>query len=100
MKVLNPNNATHSISLVPRYYPDDVVVFTIYNEATKVNTVIPNTYVIDNGLFTINFDYTFTNKDKFQFKIEDTDIIFRGKLLITDQQTQEYRLTNDIYYYE
>ena len=100
MKVLNPNDTSHTISLIPRYYPDSTVVFTIYNESSKLETIIPNTYTIENGLFTLIFDYTFTDKDKFDIKIEENSIVYRGKLLITDQGTQEYKLTNDLYYYE
>lgn len=100
MKVLNPNDTSHTISLIPRYYPDSTVVFTIYNESSKLETIIPNTYTIENGLFTLIFDYTFTDKDKFDIKIEENSIVYRGKLMITDQGTQEYKLTNDLYYYE
>ena len=100
MKILSPNDTTHSISLVPRYYPDDVVTLTLFNESTKENIVIPNNYTVLNGLFTIQFDYNFTNKDKFSFKIEENEVIFRGKLLITEQGTQDYKITKDLYYYE
>jgi hypothetical protein len=100
MKVLDFNNTNHSISLVPRYYPEGAVTFELYNESTKVKTVVSNTYMITNGLFTLNFNYTFENKEKYQIKLEENSIVFRGKLLITDQNTQEYRLTKDLYYYE
>jgi hypothetical protein len=99
-KVLDFNDTNHSISLVPRYYPEGAVTFELYNESTKVKTVVSNTYMITNGLFTITFDYTFENKEKYQIKLEENSIVFRGKLLITDQNTQEYRLTKDLYYYE
>lgn len=100
MKVLNPNNTTHSISLIPRYYPDSAIVFTLFNETNKENTVVSNTYSITNGLLTIVFDYTFTNKSKYQLKLEENSIVYRGKLLITDQGTQDYTITKDLYYYE
>lgn len=100
MKIVSPNDTNHTISLIPRYYPTDAVVFTLYNESTKENTVIDNVYTIDNGVFTIYFDYNFENKDKFQIKIEDNNIVYRGKLLVTNQETQEYKLTKDLYYYE
>lgn len=100
MKVLNPNDTTHSISLIPRYYPESVVVLTLFNESTKENIVIDNDYTIQNGLFTINFDYNFTKNDKFSFKIEENDVVFRGKIMITEQGTQDFKITKDLYYYE
>ena len=100
MKVLNPNDTTHTISLIPRYYPESEVIFTLFNESTRENTVIPNTYSITNGLFSIVFDYTFENKSKFQIKIQENEVIFRGKLLITEQGTQDYKITKDLYIYE
>jgi hypothetical protein len=99
-KVLDFNDTSHSIKLIPRYYPVGAVTFELYNESTKVKTVVTNTYTIVNGLFTLNFDYTFENKQKYQIKLEENSIVFRGKLLITDQNTQEYRLTKDLYFYE
>ena len=99
-KVLDFNDTSHSISLIPRYYPDSAVTFELYNESTKEVTVVSNTYSISHGLFTLNFDYTFENKEKYQIKLEENSIVFRGKLVITDQNTQEYRLTKDLYYYE
>ena len=39
--------------------------------------------------------------DKYQLKIDDTNgIIYRGKLIATDQDPQEFKQTNDLYYYE
>jgi hypothetical protein len=99
-KVLDFNDTSHSISLIPRYYPDSAVTFELYNESTKEITVVSNTYIVSNGLFTLSFDYTFKNKEKYQIKLEENSIVFRGKLIITDQNTQEYRLTKDLYYYE
>ena len=99
-KVLDFNDTSHSISLIPRYYPSGEVTFELYNESNKETEVITNTYSVTNGLFTLNFDYAFENKEKYQIKLEENSIVFRGKLVITDQNTQEYRLTKDLYYYE
>ena len=100
MKIVNTTDTTHNISLIPRYYPDEVVTFELYNEATKEITVIENTYTIENGVFTLIFDYNFTNKEEYQIKLEENSIVYRGKLMVTDQRTQEYKLTKDLYYYE
>ena len=100
MKIVNTTDTTHNISLIPRYYPDSVLTFTLTNEATKVVEVVANTYTIENGVFTLIFDYTFTDKDKFNIKLEENTIVYRGKLMVTDQETQEYKLTDNLYYYE
>ena len=100
MKVLNPNNLNHSIKFIPRYYPDFPITLTLKNESTNVETIVNCDYTLVNGLCEVHFDYTFDNKSKFQIKIEEENVIFRGKLLITDQGTQDYKITKDLYYYE
>ena len=100
MKIVNTTDTTHNISLIPRYYPYSAVTFELYNEATKEITIVPNTYSVTNGVFILTFDYTFTDKDKFQIKLEENSVVYRGKLIVTDQNTQEYKLTDNLYYYE
>ena len=81
MKVINKENTTHTISFIPRFYTENEVTFELKNEFTRDKIIIENIYSITNGVITIFFDYTFTQKDKFQIKINDTEnIIYRGKL--------------------
>ena len=99
MKVVNPNNFNHSIQLIPRSYESDVVL-DLYNEATKVETRVANTSSFADGIFTINFDFTFVESDKFQIKIsKNSEILYRGKLFATTQTPQEYKLTKNVYFY-
>jgi len=82
MKVVNPNNTTHTIELVPRIYPLGTIELELYNETTKVTTVVDNTFLVTDGVLTLDFDFTFVESDKFQFKLTSgTDIAYRGKLI-------------------
>ena len=99
MIVVNPTNETHTIKLIPRYYPTGVFKFDLYNEVTKVTDVIVHTYSVTDGIMTIVFDYNFTEQSKYQIKLEDSGIIFRGKLIATSQNPQNYQQTKDLYFY-
>jgi hypothetical protein len=101
MKVINPNNTTHEITLIPRYYPTGVIVLQLYDEVSQVFNDVPNLYLVENGVMTISFDFNFDEGGKYQLKItQDGDIIYRGKLKVTSQNTQEFKDTNDLYFYE
>lgn len=97
MKVLNPNDTNHILKFVPRFSPDENLVFELKNEATKVSEILTFLYIFDNGILTIDFDYNFINKSNFQIKlIQDNEVIYRGKLFITDQTNlQEYECRNN-----
>lgn len=101
MKVVIPTNSEHDINLIPRYSPDAAIVLTLYNEVTKVETVVANTYVIENGILTITFTFTFADKDKYQFTLIDgTELVYRGKITATSQTPQDFKLTSGLFYYE
>jgi len=100
MIVLNPNDTSHSFDIIPRYYPTDYINVFLYNEETKFTSVV-NTYSILNGIMTITFNYTFIEGAKYQIKIEDANgVVYRDKMFITSQNTQEFKATKDHYYYE
>jgi len=103
MKVIDPNDTTHSISIIPRFNDTVSVTMEITNEATKVvYTGVLNTYTLTDGVGVVNFDLTPEDKSKYSFKLVDNgvDIIYRGKLIATTQETQEYKITTDLYFYE
>ena len=101
MKVVNPNDTSHTIDLIPRYYPFNDVTLSLYNEQSKVVSEVDNTYVILNGIMTIDFDFDFTNKEKFEIKItENNNVVYRGKIIATTQDSQDYKMTKDLYFYE
>lgn len=98
MKVVITDNTTHNIDLIPREYPSGAIVFVLKNEVDRVETTVSNTHVIINGILTITFAFSFSENDKYQFKItEGTTVIYRGKLIATDQTPQDYKLTNGLY---
>ena len=100
MKVVDPDTTTHSISFIPRFDLDDVLVITLKNEVDKVESTPANTYSTIDGKTSINFTFTFLNNSKYQIKITELGVvIYRGKLIATDQQTQDYSLIDGRYTY-
>ena len=98
--VVDPTNSTHTLSVVPRFYPNLDITVSLYNEATQETDTPTNTYNIDNGKLLITFDYTFVNRETFQLKVaEGENVVYRGKIEVTDQDPQDFNLTKDVYYY-
>ena len=122
MKILNPNNTTHTIILQPRFKPTGV--FSLYfdnlnslptnyalqdgnendflNGSGAILEVKPaeNTYTYINGVLSITFDLTVAEGNRFALKIEESEIvIYRGNLFCTTQETQDYKLTKNKYIY-
>ena len=100
MTVIDPNNATHTLNVVPRFYPCNDLVVQLYNESDKVVTTPSNTYNITNGKLNITFTFTFVEKDKHQIKITTgTKVVYRGKTITTTQEPQEFKQTDGLYFY-
>ncbi|HKK11862.1 MAG TPA: hypothetical protein VJ945_03465 [Flavobacteriaceae bacterium] len=100
MKVVLPADTTHNITLIPRFDTVNALTLSLYNEATKVSTTVSNSYLETDGNLVITFDFTFVEKDKYQIKILDgTDVLYRGKLIATTQEPQDYKLTDGRYTY-
>lgn len=102
MIVLNPENTEHTITIVPRFYPEDETLSCkLYNEATKVETQQDISQTVSNGNLSFGLTFTFSEFDKYQIAIYDAnEIVFRGKIFATEQETQTFKLTKDKYYYE
>lgn len=101
MNVVNPENTTHQLKVIPRLYAVEDLVFELYNEQTKVTSTPTFTSSLVDGYLTIIYDYDFIDKQKFQIKIyKNALVIYRGKLQVTKQDTQTYKADNEIYYYE
>jgi len=100
MKILDPGGSPFTVSMIPRFYPTGDLVFTIFNESTRTSEVVANSYVVENGYLKLTFTHTFTNKDRFQYKItEGAVIVYRGKIFVTDQETQDYKINDGLYSY-
>lgn len=111
MKIINPNDANHTVKLIPRFYGynDSSLFFTIYDESTKQTVSIDAIWVLDNGIVTVSFNNNdilpilFIENGTYQITIldQDTDdVVYMGKLLATSQTTQSYKLTEGLYSYE
>jgi len=101
MKVVNPNNTSHEIIIIPRQYSYSVLELSLYNEETQVTNIITNTHVTVDGLLYIFFDYDFIDGQKFQVKIsEGSEVLYRGKLMVTSQNAQSFKASNELFYYE
>jgi hypothetical protein len=103
MIVLNPTNTTHEFKFIPRFVPSEDLSITIYDENSpnQISYTISNTYIYLDGNITIVFDFDFVESQKFQIKIiENNEIVYRDKLFITAQTTQDFKATKDLYYYE
>lgn len=97
---LLPSNTTHGFNFIPRFVPTGELILELYNEATQQFQAIENLYVYANGLATITFDLNVFEKDKFQLKIsQGGDVVYRDKIFVTSQNTQEFKATKDHYYY-
>lgn len=98
---LLPSNTTHEITFIPRFIPGDELVLQLYDETLQITETIDNGYIFVNGLATMTFDLICTESQKFQLKIlEGTNVIYRDKIFVTSQNTQEFKATKDHYYYE
>lgn len=101
MIVLIPTNTTHEFNFIPRFIPTSELTFELYDETLQTTETIDNLYVYANGLATMTFDLECAESQKFQLKIlEGTDVIYRDKIFVTSQKTQEFKATKDHYYYE
>lgn len=101
MKVIDPNDTTHSITLIPRFDTNELLTLILYNEVTKEKTTVANTHQTINGNLVITYDFAYSNKDKYQLKILDgNEVVYRGKIIATTQTTQEFKLENELYFFK
>ena len=101
MKVVNPNLTTHTTKFIPRFESTENITFELYNETSKNVDTITSVATITDGIMSLVYDFTFSNKQKYQIKVYNNDgVIYRGKLIATNQGAQDYKLTKDLYFYE
>ena len=134
MIVVNPDNATHIISVVPRLdiesvskevqafvdrvsadsgsvesedctadvLKKDFLSVTITDNFKSISNSLDNTFDVLNGKLVITFDYSFRDEGRYDIAITYTntlEVAYRGILVATNQNTQDYRLTNGKFYY-
>ena len=130
--IINPNNTTHTISVIPRFYVDTVTqeiqdfvdrvsadsgiveddgciresiqesfLSVIVTDSFKnESTSLENAFEIENGMLVVTFDYTFTDESSYNITINyvnTSEVIYRGLILATTQDTQDYSLTQSEY---
>ncbi len=109
MKIINPNDFEHTIEFIPRFYNFSSLLFELYDESNKVTQFDGSiTFSVVNGVISWFFendqfdwiDLT-TENGTYQLKVTDgEDVVYRGKILATTQDTQSFKLTDGLYSYE
>lgn len=97
MTILDPDNSTHSIKLIPRYYNiDNVHTVSLYDEDLRTSSNLTiDTRTLSNGYIVYGFDLTTVEGKEYQIKITDnttSNIVYRGKIFVTSQTTQDYNI--------
>lgn len=95
MKVFDPNDTTHNLKVIPRYYNVDNTHTLITKEegTTAEVTETIDTRTLAEGYITYTFDKTVSNNQRYSYKITDvttTKVVSRGKIFVTDQTPQNY----------
>ena len=134
MIVVNPDNTSHTISLVPRFdiesvtegvkafvdrvtgdsgtvesedctadvLKEDYIGIIITDNFKSLSSSVDNTFDIQDGKIVITFDYDFRSESRYDVAITYTntlEVIYRGIFIATTQDTQNYKLTKDKFYY-
>ena len=100
MKVLDPTNTTHIITLQPRFNPSTDLELELTDKVSKVVNVVSNTYVYLNGVLNISFDLEVLEGEQYYIEITETNkVIFRGSIFCTSQEPQYYKLTANKFEY-
>lgn len=109
MKVFDINTVDHTIISIPRYYPTSSINIVIKKEGSNVSfidTISNDAYNITNGYLYVYLDNSefngiLSNNSKYEIKItENENIVYRGKAIATNQNTEDYKITKDVYTYE
>ena len=90
----------YALSIIPRYYPSGVVNLNIKDTTTGYDNTQEVGYSVVSGVLSFTFELETTNETRYQVTLsEGTEIVYRGIAIYTTQDTQEYQLTNDKYYF-
>jgi hypothetical protein len=100
LKILDPSNTTHLITVTPRVEPTTLIVLEFTNKNTKVVEEIENTYTYISGVLSVTFDLDVLESEQYSIEIrQNSHVIFRGLAFCTEQEPQDYKLTKDKYTY-
>lgn len=99
--IVNPNLTTHTIKLIPRFSTSNVLTLTVTDSTLGITTDLTTTYTTGGDYkLALTFDYTFTAESSYQLKLTDSvtsEIVYRGLVLATTQNSQTYKLTENLY---
>ena len=99
--IVNPNLTTHTIKLVPRFSTSNVLTLTVTDSTLGTSTDLTTTYTTGGDYkLALTFEYTFTNESSYQLNLTDSvtnEIVYRGLVLATTQNSQTYKLTDNLY---
>ena len=97
--VVNTNDTTHEINVTPRFFPCTSIDIHIKDSYKGTDTIVECEYREKNNFLLLTFDYTFADESNYQIKItdENSEVVFRGEVLSTTQETQSYSLTTNRY---
>lgn len=95
MIIINPDNASNTIEVLPRYYDDLTTNITVVitNEDTRTDLSHNVTNVVkDDGFLSFDTDAVFRDNTTYRLKINDNIVVFRGKIFATTQSSQNYKI--------
>ena len=100
--IINPTKASHTLRIIPRFNPSASLVLNIKDTTTNLDEDISLSSYDFPTTGGIQFAFSFEATDETRYQItvrQEKDIVYRGILIATSQDTQEYQLTNDKYYF-
>jgi hypothetical protein len=94
-KIVNPTQATHVIQVQGRFRTNEALTLYLTNELTRLTILTECIFVkLSNDRTQLTFDFTFKEGQRFSVLIkEELLVYYRGKLLATSQDTQEFKTT-------
>ena len=98
MIVVNNNETTHNIDFVPRFYASGVVDMTLIKEGDNTEIVINDVFYANiGGKMAVTFLFSFNKGDKYSVKFTNNEVIYKGRIFATNNNTQEYQENTFIY---
>ena len=90
----------YALSIIPRFFPSGVLSLNIKDTTTGYDNTQSVDYSVVSGVLSFTFSLETTSETRYQVTLsEGTEIVYRGIAIYTTQNTQEYLLTNDKYYF-
>lgn len=100
MIVINPNNVTHTIYLIPRR-DADTVTYTFKNQQDQAETTDSSSTQYANGIINFDVELMCSEGDKFHLEVfDEVGLIYRGNVFATAQEDLEnYQVNPDLIRY-